>query len=71
VVSLFYDHKWWQETLESSPPGFIGSGDGVREVLVPSMVGFAVKFDFEKAKKNLKRFDDFKNLGSKQRDRAN
>jgi O-methyltransferase len=33
VVSLFYDKDWWNQHLNTSPPGFFGSGRGV-------MVGF-------------------------------
>jgi hypothetical protein len=29
VVNLFFDERWWQETLGEPSPGFIGSGSGV------------------------------------------
>jgi hypothetical protein len=47
VVSVFYDEKWWQDTLGTYPPGFYGSGYGVKPI---SGIGFAQKFDREKIK---------------------
>lgn len=44
VVSLFYDSAWWKEHLDSYPPGFFGSGAGIIEVLKPSGLGFALKY---------------------------
>ena len=49
VVSLFYDHAWWKEHLHLQPPGFFGSGAGIMEVLMPSRVGFALKYQGESA----------------------
>ena len=49
VVSLFYDHPWWKENLATTPPGFVGSGGGIIEVMLPSRLGYAPKFDTEKA----------------------
>ena len=45
VVSLFYDYPWWKENLDTTPPGFHGSGRGILEVIVPSKLGFAIKRD--------------------------
>lgn len=51
VVALFYDRAWWRENLGAPPPGFFGSGAGIVEVMLPSLLGFAVKFDAERAKR--------------------
>ena len=45
VVSLFYDHDWWKDNLQTTPPGFFGSGSGIIEIILPSGLGFAQKFD--------------------------
>lgn len=29
VMALFFDYRWWQEHLDSDPPGFVGSGAGL------------------------------------------
>ena len=50
VVSLFYDVKWWRDNLNSNPPGFYGSGNGIVNALTYSFMGYAKKFDIEKAK---------------------
>jgi O-methyltransferase len=42
VVSVFYDRKWWQNNLHTHPPGFYGSGYGVKSY---AGLGFAQKFD--------------------------
>jgi O-methyltransferase len=47
IVSLFYDRKWWQGNLNTHPPGFYGSGYGVRHY---RGIGFAKKFDRSKVK---------------------
>lgn len=47
VVGLFYDRVWWRERMDSTPPGFFGSGGGVDFVLKGSGLGFAIKFDPE------------------------
>lgn len=49
VVSLFYDHTWWKENMQAYPPGFFGSGAGIPEVLLPSRLGFALKYQGEEA----------------------
>ena len=45
IVSLFYDKKWWKDNLNTHPPGFYGSGNGVIFGL-----GYAKKFDAQKIK---------------------
>jgi O-methyltransferase len=57
VVSLFYDNDWWEKELGLSAPGFFGSGAGIIEVLCPSKLGFALKFDTERAKSELPSLD--------------
>jgi O-methyltransferase len=43
-VALFFDREWWQSELASSPPGFVGSGCGIRVALnAASGLGYAVK----------------------------
>lgn len=48
VVSLFYDKKWWKNNLNMPPPGFYGSGFGIKPY---SNIGYAIKHDVEKIKK--------------------
>ena len=45
VVALFYDRIWWRDHMQSTPPGFFGSGGGVDYALSSSNMGFATKFD--------------------------
>ncbi len=47
VVALFYDRNWWRDRLQTTPPGFFGSGGGIDYALSPSNMGFAQKFDAE------------------------
>ena len=42
VVSVFYDRQWWRDHLGTHPPGFYGSGYGVKPI---AGIGFAQKFD--------------------------
>jgi hypothetical protein len=51
VVSLFYDEKWWQEQLHTHPPGFWGSGYGIR----PAGIGFTMKYDRNEIKARSRR----------------
>ncbi len=57
VVSLFYDDAWWKENLDTTAPGFFGSGGGIIEVLFTSGLGYARKLDIEKAKRDRPRLD--------------
>jgi hypothetical protein len=57
VVSLFYDDDWWRENLDAPAPGFVGSGVGIREVLLSSRLGFAAKQDPERVKLERTRLD--------------
>ena len=43
VIDLFYDAKFWRETLKSKSPGFTGSGCGLPLDLNYSMLGYSVK----------------------------
>lgn len=52
VVSLFFDRVWWKYNLNMEPPGFWGSGDGLRVGLRPSFMGYAEKFDPDEIKKH-------------------
>lgn len=56
VVGLFYDKKWWKENLNTTPPGFWGSGSGT---MVSNRyyrsIGYAIKFDAEKVKREGKK----------------
>ena len=50
VVGLFYDEKWWKTNLNSTPPGFFGSGKGIVAGLHHSSIGYAEKFDAKNRK---------------------
>lgn len=56
VVGIFYNQDWWQKNLNTTPPGFYGSGQGV---VVKSRyyraIGYTRKFDPEKARQEGKR----------------
>lgn len=44
LVSLFFDHGWWNENLHEGAPGFVGSGSGLPLTLIKgSMLGYAQK----------------------------
>lgn len=50
VVSLFYDRAWWEQNMNTQPPGFYGSGRGILKAGRYTDLGFAVKADWEKMK---------------------
>lgn len=56
VVGIFYNIHWWRDTLNTTPPGFYGSGQGV---VIQSRyyraIGYSRKFDVEKVKELGKR----------------
>jgi O-methyltransferase len=62
IVSLFYDTKWWQDNFRTPPPGFNGSGVGIKAGLSYINMGYAQKVNVEKIKDNGKRIV---HLGSK------
>jgi O-methyltransferase len=43
VVRVFWDERWWEETLGCRAPGFIGSGCGIPIVLPFSSIGYTEK----------------------------
>ncbi len=55
VVSLFFNEVWWRDNLGMHPPGFWGSGYGIRVGLRASGVGYARKFNPQEIKKRGKR----------------
>jgi O-methyltransferase len=52
VVSLFYDKQWWEENLNTHPPGFYGSGQGIRDC---KGIGYAKKFEMSTIKEHGKK----------------
>ena len=50
IVSLFYDERWWNENLHSTPPGFYGSGWGIVMDGRYTTVGYARKFSVDAVK---------------------
>lgn len=63
VVSLFYDKKWWKNNLNMSPPGFYGSGFGIKPY---SNIGYTKKYNVEKIKKSGKRLVHLGSIGFKE-----
>jgi len=55
IVNLFYDKKWWKKNLKQECPGFHGSGRGVPFGIQLSNIGYSVKFDYDKIKKEGKK----------------
>ena len=56
VVGIFYDKKWWKDTLGATPPGFWGSGRGTMVAgRYYRSIGYAIKFDSEKVKREGKK----------------
>jgi hypothetical protein len=51
VVSVFYDERWWRETMNVRPPGFVGSGPGERIGWSDSRMGYARKLDFDRVER--------------------
>lgn len=44
LVSIFFDHLWWQEHLGSGAPGFVGAGTGLPLTAINgSALGYAQK----------------------------
>lgn len=56
VVGLFYDKQFWSENLNTTPPGFYGSGRGVMvgSRYYPS-IGYVRKLDAERVKREGKK----------------
>jgi O-methyltransferase len=44
IASLFFDREWWRESLNCSPPGLVGAGNGLG--LVPGKEGFRSNLGF-------------------------
>jgi len=47
VASLFFNKEWWAENLQTTPPGFFGSGNGIMWGGGKVMIGYAKKFSKE------------------------
>jgi O-methyltransferase len=55
VVSLFYNKQWWKDNLDTQPPGFYGSGFGLKVGVKYTKIGYAQKFDPQKIKEDGKK----------------
>ena len=49
IATLFHDRQWWADTLDTTPPGLVGAGNGLGLFLhqggFRSSIGYTVKVD--------------------------